>query len=272
MYIEDVPAMQQQNSRLPYEELIGGNIPPWVHRFIKHTGKAINRYSMIRSGDRVLLGISGGKDSLALALALALRLKWLPITYSLEALHINWKEYPISYEQIASMKQFFSDLSIPFTSITTTMHPESFNGEFNCYLCSRNRRRILFEAADARGYDLIALGHHLDDLVETSMINLFFRGDFATMQPIQEFFGGKLHIIRPMIEIREHVIERLAGAYTLPVAKPVCPHDNTNIRTQLKPIVRDLCRIDKLTREHVYKAHTFNYRIPRPESQNGRAQ
>ena len=262
----------QQSNRLPYEELIRGNIPPWVERFFKHTGRAINRYSMIRSGDRVLLGISGGKDSLAMALALALRLKWLPISYRLEALHINWWEHPVSQEQIAAIEHFFSDLSIPFSSITTAMRPDSFNGEFNCYLCSRNRRRIRFEAAEERGFDLIALGHHLDDLVETSMINLFFRGDFSTMLPIQEFFGGKLHIIRPMIEIREHVIDRLADAYSLPVAKPVCPYDRTNIRAKLKPIVRDLCRIDKLAREHVYKAHSFSYRIPRPESPNDGAQ
>ena len=251
---------------LSYKHLINGDYPPWVYRFLKHTGKAINRYSMIRDGDNVLLGISGGKDSLALALALSLRRKWLPITYNLDALHINWKEHPVPQEKIDQLTEFFADLSISFSSITVEMRPDSFNGEFNCYLCSRNRRRILFQTAADKDYKLIALGHHLDDLVETSLINLCFRGNFSTMLPVQEFFNGKLYIIRPMIEIKEHVTKRLAGAYDLPVAKPVCPFDKTNIRSKLKPIIKDLCKVDKLTREHVYSAHDFSCRIPQVES------
>lgn len=69
-----------------------------------------------------------------------------------------------------------------------------------------------------------------------------------------------------MIEIKEHVTERLAGAYNLPVAKPVCPFDKTNIRSKLKPIIRELCKVDKLTREHVYNSHDFSCRIPQSES------
>lgn len=257
---------------MSYQSLIEGDIPPWVRRFIKQTGRSINRFDMIREGDKVLLGISGGKDSLALALALSLRLKWLPISYSLEALHINWEEYPIPNDKLDAMRTYFNDLDIPFTSVTAGMHPESFDGSFNCYLCSRNRRRILFEYAAEQEISLIALGHHLDDLVETSMINLCFRGNFSTMLPIQEFFKGKLHIIRPMIEVREQVLTRLTSFYDIPVAKPVCPFDQTNIRARLKPVVHDLCRIDKLTREHIFNAHDFSYRIPRSESQPRRAQ
>ncbi len=251
---------------ISYKRLIEGDIPPWIFRFIKHTGKAINTYSMIREGDKVLLGISGGKDSLALALALSLRKKWLPISYNLDALHINWEEHPVPQDKVDQLAEYFSDLAIPFTSVTVKMHQESFKGEFNCYLCSRNRRRILFEAAAAKDYKIIALGHHLDDLVETTLINLCFRGNFSTMQPVQEFFKGKIHIIRPMIEIKEHRIKRLVEAYNLPVAKPVCPFDQTNIRSQLKPIIRDLCKVDKLTLDHIYNAHNFNCRIPRDES------
>ena len=251
---------------LSYKKLIDGDIPPWVFRFIKHTGKAMNTYDMIRDGDNVLLGISGGKDSLALALALSLRKKWLPISYNLDALHINWEEHPIPQNKLDQLAEYFSDLSIPFTSVTVKMHQESFKGEFNCYLCSRNRRRILFETADKKDYKIIALGHHLDDLVETSLINLCFRGNFSTMQPVQEFFKGKLYIIRPMIEIHEHRIKRLSEAYNLPVAKPVCPFDQTNIRSKLKPVIRDLCKIDNLTLEHIYSAHNFSCQIPRDES------
>ncbi len=250
-----------------YRELIAGNIPPWVRRIIKQAGRTVNRFDMIRGDERILLAVSGGKDSLVLALALALRQIWMPVSYYLEALHINWDEHPLDEDQMSALREFFRALAVPFTSVTASMRPDSFKDEFNCYLCSRNRRRILFDTASERGIRQIALGHHLDDLVETSLINLCFRGNFSTMLPVQEFFSGSLYIIRPLIEIHEHAIARLSEAYSLPAAKPVCPYDQTNIRSRLKPIVRELCRIDRLTREHIYSAHSFSCRIARSESQ-----
>ncbi|MBO8444068.1 MAG: adenine nucleotide alpha hydrolase [Spirochaetes bacterium] len=246
------------SERLDYHELVEGRIPPWVMRFIKSVGKTINEYGMVKAGDEVLLAVSGGKDSLALALALSLRLKWLPVDYSLSALMIDWREHPIPDEAKERLKEYFSALSIDFTIQQAPQFPPSFDGDFNCYLCSRNRRRILFEEADRRGVKLIAMGHHLDDLVETSLMNLCFRADFNSMRPVQDFFNGKMHIIRPMIEVHESVTRRLSEVYDLPTVKPVCPYDQTNIRARLKPIVGQLCHIDGLTREHIYKAHHFD--------------
>lgn len=252
-----------EKEKIPYEELIKGNIPPWVMRFLKTTGRGINQFDMIRDGEKILLGVSGGKDSLALALAVSLRRKWLPINYDLKAMLINWKEYPIPENYIPLLKKYFDDLNIDLTIVNEAMFPTSFKGDFNCYLCSRNRRRILFEKAAGTDTSIIALGHHLDDLVETTMMNLFFRGNFSTMQPVQPFFEGKLHIIRPMILVHERVTARLSEYYNLPVIKPVCPYDSSNIRSKLKPLTTELCKIDKLTREHVLNSHNFTYRIPR---------
>lgn len=245
------------NEKLDYRSLISGDIPPWVMRFIKGVGKTINTYSMIKEGDEVLLSVSGGKDSLALALALSLRLKWLPVSYSLRALMINWIEHPISQESKEKLHEYFAAISIPFEIEDEHQFPQSFKGDFNCYLCSRNRRRILFERSNREGVRLIAMGHHLDDLVETSLMNLCFRASFSTMLPVQDFFDGKLYVIRPMIEIHESVTRRLSECYNLPTVKPVCPYDQTNIRAQLKPVIKSLCHIDSLTREHIYKAHSL---------------
>ncbi len=253
--------MQEVLEKLSYTKLIEGEMPPWVMRFIKHTGKAINTYSMIREGDRVLLSVSGGKDSLALALALSLRRKWMPVTYEMEAVMINWIEHPIAEAYRQKLEQYFSDLDIAFTIKDEHQYPSSFKGVFNCYLCSRNRRRILFEECKKRDISIVAMGHHLDDLVETSMMNLCFRGNFSTMQPVQPFFGGKIQMIRPMIEIHEERIEQVAAHYNLPVVKPVCPFDQSNIRSQLKPLVKQLIQIDSFTREHIYHAHTFEARL-----------
>lgn len=250
-------------NKLNYKELIAGDIPPWVRRYIKQTGKTINKFDMIKDKETILLSVSGGKDSLALALALSLRKKWLPIDYDLKAIMINWIEHPISEDAKINLYNYFNDLDIDFTIFDEPQYPESFNGEFNCYLCSRNRRRILFNYAQKSNIKIIALGHHLDDLVETTLINTCFRGNFSTMLPVQEFFDHTLFLIRPMIEVHENVLKRLVEKYDLPVVKPVCPYDKTNIRSKLKPIVSSLCHIDKLTREHIFKAHNFSDKIQR---------
>ncbi len=248
-----------------YSELIKGNIPPRVRRFIKLTGKGINEHTMIAEGDRVLLSVSGGKDSLALAAALSLRLKWLPVSYHLEALMIDWQEHPIGEEGERNLREFFKAFNIPFTIFHEPQYPESFKGEFNCYLCSRNRRRILFEYADRNNFSLIATGHHLDDMVETTLMNLAKRGTFHTMLPVQEFFKGKLHVIRPMILVHESTIRSITQEYAFPSVKPVCPYDQTNIRSSIKPIVRSLVQLDRDAREHIYAAHQhqFDYTIKR---------
>ena len=238
-------------------DLMEGKIPPWIRRFVKQTGRGINHHSMIRENDSVLISVSGGKDSLALSLALALRKRWLPIDYQLKALHIDWAEYPLPDERMAELKEFFRVLNIPFETTRAHMFSTSFQGEFNCYLCSRNRRRILFEYARDHDIRIIAMGHHLDDIVETTLINLCFRARFESMQPVQEFFKGKLHVIRPMCEVRESRIEKLAREVRMPVAKAPCPYDKTNIRSQIKPVVSQLSALDRYTREHIYDA--LNY-------------
>ena len=183
-------------NKLSYKNLIGGEIPPWVMRFIKDTGRGINAFSMIKDGDTVLISASGGKDSLALSLALSIRRKWLPIDYKLKALMINWIEHPIEEDYRDKLKEYYSALDIDFEIVDENQFPSSFKGNFNCYLCSRNRRRILFDYASKNDIKLIAMGHHLDDLVETSLMNLCFRADFSTMKPVQEFFNGKIPAFR----------------------------------------------------------------------------
>jgi tRNA 2-thiocytidine biosynthesis protein TtcA len=259
---EEIKSQYEEN-KLSYKNILKGNMPPWVMRFIKAVGKGINDFDMIRDKENILLGVSGGKDSLALALALSVRKKWLPIDYKLNAIMINWIEHPIDPAYRPRLEEYFKDLGIDFEIIDEYQFPESFKGDFNCYLCSRNRRRILFEIAQERGFKQIAMGHHLDDLVETTMMNLFFRGNFATMNPVQEFFDGKLYVIRPMIELHEQTLIRLSQTYDLPVIKPVCPYDQTNIRANLKPIIKELCKMDKFTREHVFSAHDLSCTIKR---------
>ncbi len=220
--------------------------------FSKKVGRGINRFDMIRDGDKVLLGISGGKDSLCLAMALARRLFRVPITYTLSAVFIEWREFPVAAERINALQAFFSQLHVPLKIVRAQMFPPSFRNKFNCYLCARNKKRILFNEAREQGIHKIALGHHLDDFVETTLMNMFFQGEFSTMMPVQPFFGGAVRIIRPLCEVTEREIERVSRIVNPPVISINCPNKETNLRALMKDMVRKLSRVNKKVRENIY--------------------
>ena len=222
--------------------------------FCQHVGRGINRFGMIDNGDKVLVGVSGGKDSLSLCVALKERLRWVPIRYELRALLVEWREHPLCREDHAQLDAFFDTLEIPLQKVTASIRPPSFRGRFDCYLCSRNRKRLLFQHAERLGFRKIALGHNLDDHIETTMMELFFRGRFATMMPVQQFFGGKMSVIRPMCEVKEREIARFAERFKLPVVSVDCPNRGANQRIIMKEIVRTLSRHHKRIRENIFRS------------------
>jgi tRNA 2-thiocytidine biosynthesis protein TtcA len=222
--------------------------------FTKKAGRGINRFGMIHDGDRVLVGVSGGKDSLALCYALSERRKRLPIRYELEGLFIDWREYPATEEQFQKLEAYCAGLGIPLRRVQASMMPESFNGRFDCYLCSRNKKRILFNEAGKAGIGIVALGHHMDDVVETTLLNLFFHGSFATMMPVQRFFSGRLTIIRPLCEVKEKEVARAARLLGCPAFTPACPRRAFNRRNEMKEIIARLNRLNKRVRENIYGA------------------
>jgi tRNA 2-thiocytidine biosynthesis protein TtcA len=223
-----------------------------LSRFSRSVGRGINRFDMICPGDRILIGVSGGKDSLAMSLALVERKKWVPIDYELFAAQIEWREYPWTVEEKAAIDGFYADLGIPLTCVQATINPSSFRKGFNCYNCSRNRKRILFKEAERLGASKIALGHHLDDIARTTMLNLLFRGEFSTMMPVQEFFGGKLRIIRPMCEVREAEVQRVARRLGLPAVPSRCPNSEKNQRKLIAELLRQASRVDRHAVTNVY--------------------
>jgi tRNA 2-thiocytidine biosynthesis protein TtcA len=226
-------------------------------RFLKRLGRGINAHEMISHGDRVLVSISGGKDSLALALGLKMRLRFLPISYELVPVMINWREHPHRPDALRALHHFFDAIGTPLQVIDADMRPDSFGGRFDCYRCGRNRRRILFDLVQEwPGRPLIATGHHLDDVVQTTLMNMVMRGSFSTMNPVQSFFGDALRVIRPMCEVREQMVKDVARNAQLPVSNIDCPFRERNIRTRIAPVVEQLERINPGVRENVYRSLT----------------
>jgi len=225
-----------------------------LERFAHHVGRGISRFDMIHPGDKVLIGVSGGKDSLALSLALVERKRWVPVDYALFAVQVEWREYPLEDSEKAEIDAFYGELGIPFRRVQASIAPPSFRKKFSCYTCSRNRKRILFDEAVRVGARRIALGHHLDDIARTTLMNLFFRGEFSTMMPVQEFFGGKLTIIRPLCEVREAELEKVADRLGLPAVPNRCPNAEKNQRQLMKEILRQVSRVERHATTNVYGA------------------
>jgi tRNA 2-thiocytidine biosynthesis protein TtcA len=222
--------------------------------FCKKVGRGINRFGMIGENEKILIGISGGKDSLALCYALSERRKWLPIKYDLVGLFIDWKEYALDLEKWEAMEAYCRSLGIPLVRKSATMMPPSFKGRFDCYLCSRNKKRIFFDAANELGITKIALGHHMDDIAETILMNMAFRGEFAAMMPVQNFFGGRIQMIRPMCEVRESAVAQAARILSVPSFAIECPRKDKNRRIVMKEIIRTLSGINHSSRENIYNS------------------
>ncbi|HUI70421.1 MAG TPA: ATP-binding protein [Spirochaetia bacterium] len=225
-----------------------------LERFARRAGRGIHRFDMIGAGDRVLIGVSGGKDSLALTLALIERKKWVPVDYELFGAQVEWREHPLSPTERSVIDEFYADLGVPFRRITASICPPTFKKKFSCYTCSRNRKRLLFDEAARIGANRIALGHHLDDIARTTLMNLLFRGEFSTMMPVQQFFGGSLSIIRPLCEVREAEVGRLADRLGLPIVPARCPNVEKNQRLLMKEILRQASRVDRHAATNVYGA------------------
>ncbi len=228
--------------------------------FHRLAGKAVHQYGMIKEGDRILVGLSGGKDSLALLHFLEDRRRRIPIDYTLVAAHIN-----LGYERPEDsdlLREHVRNLGVDHHFETTDYAPVAHsraNRENPCFLCSRLRRRRLFELARDYGCAKIALGHHRDDLVETLLLNIFYSGEISTMMPYQEFFKGLVTIIRPLVFLPEDKIQRFARELGLPVVANACPSSGDSKRTEVKEIISQLSRSNDKIKGNIFRSLS-NYR------------
>jgi tRNA 2-thiocytidine biosynthesis protein TtcA len=233
---------------------LAGRIPPWLERFLSGTGRAMHRHGMLREGEGILVGVSGGKDSLSLSVALALRRSRVSARHWIEAALVDWEEFPMPPESLDRIASLFSLLDLPFSILRSSIAKEAPGGGFSCYACARARKRLLFEKAKAIGARSLALGHHLDDFAATTLMNLCFRARLEPMAPLRDFFGGEIRLIRPLCELRESSIASVASRLGLPVATPCCPRSGSDRRHELKSVVADLAKMDRLVREKIYRA------------------
>jgi tRNA 2-thiocytidine biosynthesis protein TtcA len=217
--------------------------------------KAVIDYGMIAEGDRVLVGVSGGMDSMVLLDLLNSPMIYVP-QFSLTAVHIDHGFDPdcVGSGILARYLQAGGyDFVMEKTGIGPLSH-SNYNRKNPCFLCSRLRRKQIFEIAAERGCNKIAFAHHRDDIVETLLINLFYGREISTMLPDQPIFEGKLHIIRPLAYLREGLVKRYAKEQGFPVIENSCPTSRTSKRRRVKDLLDELEKENPRIRDNIWMA------------------
>ena len=220
-----------------------------IRRLLSFVRRAVDDYNMIEDGDRIAVGVSGGKDSLAMLCALAALQRFYPKRFELLAIYLDpgfdkagFTSAENAEAQRQKIRDICSELGVPLYINETSIAQIIFNvrKEKNpCSLCARMRRGALHESAKERGFDKLALGHHFDDAVETFMMNLFNEGRIGCFSPVTYLDRRDITVIRPLIYAPEKDIRYFAAKAQLPVTESPCPADRASERSRMKEILRE---------------------------------
>ena len=217
-------------------------------------GKAIFDWNMIRDNEKILVGISGGKDSQALLNILFSLKKKAPVNFEILPVHIDSGFDDSFAEELGQyVENNYGRLRIEYKDYGVLAHSYE-NRENPCFLCSRLRRNRLFEIAREKGCKKIALGHNKDDLIETLFINMFYAGKIATMKPRQSFFDGTLDIIRPLAYVEKKDIVRFAQSSGLPEFKNNCPSADKTKRAEIRNMLEILYNHNKNIKGNIFRS------------------
>lgn len=220
-------------------------------RIQRRFGRAVGQYGLIDNGDRILVGLSGGKDSLCLLELLARRSRIQRPQFTVEALHVRMEN--ISYETDTSYLQHFCDeLGVPLHVVTTSFVPSDKKPP--CFLCSWQRRKQLFNLAQELGCTKIALGHHQDDLIHTALMNLTFQGQFSTMPAKLKMKKMPLTIIRPLCLCQEADIRQYAEQQGYEKQLKLCPYEKDTNRTTAEALFLQMEQMNKEARYSLWHA------------------
>ena len=232
------------------------SLPKDAQAFIKkirtRVGKTIKQHGLISRGDRVLAGFSGGTDSLAMLEMLAERRKRMRINYEVHALHVNIETIPYRLNTDQA-KAFCNAHDIVFHEHSEAITIDSGSNN-TCFICSWNRRRILFEYARHINANKVALGHHKDDAIETLLMNMFFNGTMSALPANLHMFEGRVRLIRPLLEITGEAVKRYAAAHGFELSGESCPFEDQNKREMMKEILSKLEAHDPNVRHSLFQA------------------
>jgi tRNA 2-thiocytidine biosynthesis protein TtcA len=220
-------------------------LPRMFPRMLYHlVGRAISDFGLIEAKDVVMVGISGGKDSMLLATLLAELHRRAPVRFDLLAVTVDpGGEYGFRDEDVRKMESFFADQGVPYTVVRTEIakiiqaHPTK---DTACSLCANLRRGALHKTAQELGANKVALGHHLDDAIETLFLNMFYQGSLRCFHPKTYLSRRNVTVIRPLVYVPEEEIVKANTRLDIPVIEARCPLAGHTLRQSMKERVTSL--------------------------------
>lgn len=210
-----------------------------LRRIERRFCKGMVEYGLIEDGDKILIGLSGGKDSLALLELLGRRVRIFKPRFSVVAAHVVMRNIPYQSD-VEYLRDQAATWGVPFVLCETEFDASTDSRKSPCFLCSWNRRKALFSVAKEQGCNKIALGHHMDDILETLLMNLTYQGAFSTMPPKLVMKKFDMTLIRPMCLVHEADLLELARLRGYRPQLKNCPYESQSGRSTMKGILKQL--------------------------------
>ena len=225
-------------------------------RLTKRFHKACADYGLIADGDHILIGLSGGKDSLALVEMLGRRAQVYVPRFRVTAVHVRVKERDY-HSDVQYLEDFCARVRVPLIIRDTEISKvegDRVKEKDPCFLCSWYRRKVLFDVAKELGCNKIALGHHKDDLIETLLMNLIFQGSVSTIPPLLQMEKMPIQMIRPLCLIEEKDLARYAELSEYEKQIKLCPLEKVSNRATMKELVKQLEELNPNVRDSIWSA------------------
>ncbi|MCD6390253.1 MAG: tRNA 2-thiocytidine biosynthesis protein TtcA [Desulfobulbaceae bacterium] len=212
----------------------------------------MHRYRMLADGDKILIAVSGGIDSLVLAAVLQNWQKKAPIQYQLTAVHLDMGFSP---ENTTHIRKQLDHLKLDYFMETISFPdiPEK-EDKGSCFACARKRRNHLFELARNKNFSKLALGHHKEDIIETFFLNMLYSGNMSTMVPRQDLFDGNLSIIRPLALLEKNQILETGERLHLSAVTHSCPREHLSKRETVRTLLQQLYNSDHHIKANIFSA------------------
>ena len=227
--------------------------PYIVKKLESKVKSAIYNYNLIEEGEGVMVGISGGKDSYALLNLLVSLRQSMPDKFLIEACHVQAQDMPYKADE-TFMRDYCHENEIPlhFRQITVDYRPEGRQPA--CFICSWKRRKALFAVTRERNCKKLALGHHLDDAVETLLMNMIHHSSISSMPPKLSMFDGELFTIRPLILVHDNELKKYSQIMEFPSEVSLCPHEDETNRDSVRELIRASEKLNRSARENIFRS------------------
>jgi len=208
-------------------------------KICRKVGTTMRDHALLEEGDHVLVGLSGGKDSMILLEALMERKSAVPFDFKVTAAHIEAEGigYQIDKDKLSL---FCKNLGVPLHYKTIEPDLEKDSTKTACFICSWNRRKELFILAKELNCNKLALGHHRNDAVETLLLNMIYHGNISSIPYALNMFEGQLKLIRPLMDLDERMLDEYAGLNDLVKVEKSCPHEDSTQRNRIAQLIKQI--------------------------------